>query len=82
MRDNNKYLLENMVIITPFETIEDHNLLVENGKISQIVRKNISVPDINLYDIEQCSITESCPRFMILFTNLAAEPSFILSSDL
>lgn len=48
---NNNYLIKNAIIITPFKTIEGHNLFIEDGKITGIVKKNVSIPDIKKFKI-------------------------------
>lgn len=48
---NNNYLLKDAVIITPFKTIKGHNLFVEDGKITRIVRKNILISDVKKFKI-------------------------------
>jgi len=48
---NNNYLLKDPVIITPFKTIKGHNLFVEEGKITRIVKKNILISDIKKFKI-------------------------------
>ncbi len=69
MKNNNKYLLENMVIITPFETIDGCNLLIENGKISRIIRKNILIPNLHEYNIIDLKGNFLTPGFIDIHTH-------------
>jgi len=45
------YLLKNGIIITPFKTIENYNIILENGKIIRIINNSIKVQDIEKYEI-------------------------------
>ena len=45
------YLLKNGIIITPFKTIENHNIILENGKIIRIINNSIKIQDIEKYEI-------------------------------
>ncbi|MBM3709736.1 MAG: hypothetical protein FJW61_04880 [Actinobacteria bacterium] len=48
---NNNYLIINAIIISPFKTIEGHNLFIEDGKITRIVKKNVSIQDTKKFEI-------------------------------
>ena len=47
----NNYILKNAVIITPFKTIEGYDLIVKEGKITRIVKKNILISDVKKFKI-------------------------------
>lgn len=45
------YIIKNGVIISPFKTIKDRNLVIEGGKITKLLNKDINFINENNYEI-------------------------------
>lgn len=45
------FILKNGIILTPFKTIKNHNLIIENGKISKYLKNDKNIIDIEKYQV-------------------------------
>ena len=45
------FILKNGIILTPFKTIKNHNLIIENGKISKCLKNDKNIIDIEKYQV-------------------------------
>jgi len=49
--NSKRYILKNGIILTPFKTIKNHNLIIENGKISKYLKYSNNIVNIDKYTV-------------------------------